>query len=295
MKNKYFGTKWVLAVSVAAAVTTFLVVGCQSSTPPSNLSLSEADAQKIQDDRLQTTNQTHQIVMNIRDALSPVEGVLKDLSNIDTNVAAKIGGKSLDNLHLSDAFQLIDQMLENSNQSGLVNTSANGGWTMTSNLTSNGSNGSVIIDACDSVQVELSGKRDGDREDMALHLVECGSSEKILLADIHVNKDAITAALHLENLKALSISTSTSVAACSLQATMVNNQLVSKVDCNPIEIQMGSGHVEISPLSVNLDAVGLSAKVGVHGFDGNGKSVLALSYPKSESSDADVSGSSSQN
>jgi hypothetical protein len=280
MKNVKFEMRWLLAATTASALMTFLVVGCQTSNPPSNLSMSEGDAQKIQSDRIQKTNQAHQVVLNIRDALSPVEGVLKDLSNISSNVDAKVGGKSIDNLHLSDGFQLIDNMLEKTYRSGLVNSNSDGSWSTTQTIQLNGI---IHIGNCDSVQAELSGKHDGDHDSMELNLIECNSTAKILLADVQVNQDTISAGLHLENLKDLSISSSSSTAACALQIGLSGGQLTSNVDCQPIEIQLGSNRIEVSPLSMTADLNNISGKIGVHGYDANGNEFLSVSYPKSNS------------
>jgi hypothetical protein len=276
MKARRFTEKLFMASGALSAFGMLGLLSCQAPERPSNLNITEAEAQQLQVSRLEQTNQARKVVANLRKSLAPVEAILKDLSNLTEKVEARMGGKSLDNLHLNDGFHLLSEMLDKAYHSKLAKSRSDGSWAIRETLVLDSS---TRLGNCSQVDVELVGKHEGNSDVMSLNLIHCGTRGSAQIADISVNQDEVRASLHLENLKDLSISTRAG-AACSLQLSTTGGVLSSSLDCDPFTIWLGENQVVVSQLSITGEAKGVSGKVAVQAFDSNQKEIVAVAYPK---------------
>ncbi len=271
-KNKKFQMNWFRATTAGAALTAGLVAGCNYTPPPSNLALSQSDAQKVENDRLQVTKDAHEIARDIRSALTPVETALRDLSNA---ADLKIDGKS-GSLRLDQGFRLLDHMLEKIYRSAMIHPAQDGTWTITQDISLDGT---LNVDGCNSAQAELTSKVDGNHQSLELNLLRC-DSPKVFLAEVQKDGANLNTSLHFENLKELSISATTQGATCQTQIKTSVDAITSSLVCNPFEILLGSTHVEVSQLSLNVDQENVTGTVSATAYDEDGNEIASLNYPK---------------
>lgn len=222
---------------------------------PSNLALSSEDSKKLENDRLERRNHVRTAIADLRHTLRPVTKVMDDISkHVDAQVA--VDGQGV--RKLPDGIRLVDRMLEKA-FTGAVRYNPDGSWYVAEELKLDAG---IRLGTCESARVELDGRRVEDADQLGLFLIQCGSPDKILLADVQLQDKKVSAALHLENLKDLQLSVNAVSGTCSIVVGLEGGT----VDCLPFDVRLHDTRINVYLLSVSVTQTGFSGKAGAHVF-----------------------------